>query len=73
MSKEIWLRIREILFWMTLVACSTIVFVCNQYSGHKLAEKDIFKSCLSTNEFTIDGVKFICVKCATDKTAKEKK
>ena len=71
MSKELWLRIREFLFWVILVLCCVIIFICNQYSGYRTAEKDILKSCLSNNEFIIEGVRFVCVSCGTDKKLKE--
>ena len=63
--------IKETLSWMVLIACFLLVLICNQYLGYKLSEKNILKSCLTNNEFTIEGVKLICVKCATNKKAKE--
>lgn len=71
MSKELLLTIKELLFWVTLVACSVVVFVGNQYVGYRLAEKDILKSCISNSEFTIEGVRLVCIRCPTDKKAKE--
>ena len=65
------ITIKEILFWAILVFCCVIVFICNQYSGYRMAERDILRSCISNSEFTIEGVRLVCISCGTDKKVKE--
>ena len=59
--------IKEILFWAILAFCCVIVFICTQYSGYRMAERDILRSCISNSEFTIEGVRLVCISCGTDK------
>lgn len=66
------IMIKEILFWVILAACCVIVFICNQYSGYRMAEKDILRSCMSNSEFTIEGIRLVCISCGTDKNEGEK-
>ena len=71
MSKELWLTIKESCFWMFMLICFIVVFICNQYAGYRQAEKKILVSCVSNNEFVIDDIKFVCVKCPTYKKEKD--
>ena len=61
--KMFWLKIKEFCFWMFMLICFIVVLICNQYAGYRQAEKKILVSCVSNNEFVIEDVKFVCVKC----------
>ena len=63
--------IKEILYWIILVICFAIIAICDQYLGYKRAEKDILMSCLSNNEFTVKGMRLVCVRCPRDKERTE--
>ena len=54
---------KEFCFWLVMIVCLIGLLLCNQYTGYKQAEKNILVSCISNNEFVIEDVKFVCVKC----------
>ena len=62
--KMFWIKIKEFCFWMFMLICFIVVLICNQYAGYKQAEKNILVSCVSNNEFVIEDIKFVCVKCS---------
>lgn len=63
--------VREILYWIILITCFAIISIGDQYLGYKRAEKDILMSCLSDNEFTVKGMRLVCVRCPIDKGRNE--
>lgn len=65
--KMLWIKIKEYLFWLTMMICFIVVLICNQYAGYKQAEKNILVSCVSNDEFVIEDVRFACIRCPSDK------
>ena len=65
--KMFWLRIKEYLFWLSMLICFIAVLISNQYAGYKQAEKKILVSCVKDGYFLVNDIKFACIRCPSDK------
>lgn len=64
--KMFWLRIKEYLFWLSMLICFIVVLICNQYAGYKQAEKKILVSCVKDGYFLVNDIKFACIRYPSD-------
>ena len=65
--KMFWLRIKEYLFWLSMLICFIVVLICNQYAGYRQAENKILVSCVKDGYFLVNDIKFACIRCPSDK------
>ena len=65
--KMFWLRIKEYLFWLSMLIRFIAVLISNQYAGYKQAEKKILVSCVKDGYFLVNDIRFVCVRCPSDK------